>query len=513
MWTAERNSDVVLHVRRLPGGGDDGARDSTPIVPVVLRTLILDGIASAEPSTEFSLAVPKSVSSKSISQLCETDAFLGEEFDEIAQVRPYLGLLSVIPLRPFQEAGVEWLRARKVGILADDMGLGKTIQALAAVRALVATGAINRVLVLAPRSLVINWYREARTWTPELATMVLMPSSASAQVIWRDRPATAHLVITSYEQLRSHQSSMNSCGFDLVVADEAHRLRNMDAALTRAFRKLSRPRTWLLTGTPVERDAEDLANLLATLDPGRFAATDSKRGVGPLRARARPYIMRRTKQEVLRELPSSVEKHETIQLSKEQRESYRRELGLPQPFALVKFGRLREICDADPLTGSSSKLDRIVEVLESITAAGERAVVFSYWTRPLELLRARLASHPDLGEPLLLSGSSTVRERDGIVGEFRESATRHLLASSRVASEGLTLVEANHAIFINRWWNPSSNAQARDRIARIGQTRSTTVYTFTSVGTVEEIVDSMLVRKSRTDEALIQALNEHWSGR
>ena len=162
---------------------------------------------------------------------------------------------------------------------------------------------------------------------------------------------------------------------------------------------------------------------------------------------------------------------------------------------LVQFNRLRTICDYDPGTGESIKIDRIVAIVREVGKSAEKAVVFSYILKPLELIRLRLLREGIAVEVVV--GSMSTAERQEAIRRFRQEDTRVLLASMRIASEGLTLVEANHVLFVNRWWNPSLNQQATDRVVRIGQLRRVVVYTFTLADTIEEDLDRLLDAKGR----------------
>jgi SNF2 family DNA or RNA helicase len=291
----------------------------------------------------------------------------------------------------------------------------------------------------------------------------------------------------------------------LVVCDEAHKLRNRSSNLSQSFRNLTPRKVWFLTGTPVERDSEDFATLFSLLLPKAFTPSDHKLGIDILKSRAKPYLLRRRKSEVLTELPPMLERKEFLELSSDQTRSYRAVLSDSETSILVKFGKLRHICDLDPKTGTSTKLDRIQELLEEISNLGEKAVVFSYWRKPLSAL-SDILEKKNPGSTQLLTSEMDLVQRDVAINNFKNKNVT-LLASAKIASEGLTLVEANHAIFINRWWNPSSNEQARDRIRRLGQKKTTYMYSFTTIDTIEEKLDEILERKEATNEDLVNAMS------
>jgi SNF2 family DNA or RNA helicase len=420
-------------------------------------------------------------------------------------------------LMAYQAAGVEWLLDHSSGILADDMGLGKTVQAIAAVRQLFRQGSARAGLVVCPRSLIANWEDELSKWAPELCRLRVTPTARERDTVWEAVLGRVHLLLSTYEQLRVPPESLQAIPLDIVIADEAHRVRNLSAAVTRGMRTLPWQRFWALTGTPIERDPKDLATLLSTLDPRRFSQADSRLSPSTLRARARPYILRRLKSEVLDQLPPVLDSKETLDLLPLQRRSYRRALkdisrsGEPGSF-LRLINELRTICDFDPDTGSSAKVERISEIIDAISMAGEKVVVFSYLLRPLDILQAEL-DRVDLGS-VRLEGSMPLADRDLALRRFRsEPEVVALIASTRVGGEGLTLTEANHVVFLNEWWNPSANAQARDRVVRIGQRRGVRVYRFRCRDTIEQVLDRILESKSEAFSLILDRLADPASER
>lgn len=415
------------------------------------------------------------------------------------------------PLRPFQEHGVRWLLSRRVGILADDMGLGKTAQALKALEELITQGTIRSAVVICPKSLLANWEAECRRWVPELTLVRSVPSRDESSKVWAAILGRVHIIITSYDQLRLMPASLASVKVEIIIADEAHRLRRSQAKLVKSFRRLTAERIWALTGTPIERHEVDLATLLSLLEPTRYSVQSTATGFLDLRAQARPYILRRLKQDVLKELPKVIDTKELIELTDQQRRAYSsvrsKPLSKDVDDALQRFTLLRSICDVDPKTGSSSKLDRIVEILQAVRKAGEKAVVFSYLLRPLDVLAGRLMREEPYVRAVTLTGELTTDERENVLWKFKsDEDIAVLLCSSRVGGEGLTLTEANHVIFLNEWWNPSANAQARDRVVRLGQERIVHVHRFRCRETIEESLEQILNRKSAAFADIVDAL-------
>lgn len=433
-------------------------------------------------------------------------------------VRPLLMPLKISDsLYPYQRRGVAWLMKNRRALLADDMGLGKTAQAVSAVRRLIRHGKVCWSLVVTPRTLIANWVTEIRKWAPEMCVLTLQPTRDRRDDIWKRSVRRGHMLITSYEQLREPPAVLLENPPDLIIADEAHRLRRQESLSNRGFSSIETKWLWILSGTPMERHPEDVAVLMSILDGRRFSPEDHALHPTQLKARARPYILRRRKEEVLADLPDVEEREQELELTEFQKDAYYEAIrdharkGATSSY-LVLFNKLRSLCDLEPESGSSVKIDRICHLLNALAAKEEKAVVFSYLLPPLDELQKRL-EHTDMKHEILV-GDMTLSKRKKAVDRFRsDTECAVLLASSRVASEGLTLTEANHVIFINRWWNPSSNIQARDRVLRIGQTKKVFVWNFVCRGTVETRLGEILDAKKQTFDELIEAIRKSDSSR
>jgi len=416
-------------------------------------------------------------------------------------------------LRPFQLRGVEWLVDNERGILADDMGLGKTVQAISALRILFRTGLASSALVLCPKSLLTNWEEEFSRWAPELSRLRVVPSGHIRDEAWQIILGKVHVVLTNYEQMRDPPEVLLKLGTDVVIADEAHHIRKVGSLVAQGIRRLKWRRFWALTGTPIERDPADLATLLSTIEPDRYSVSDKVLHPASLRAQVRPYILRRLKSEVLAELPEVLESKQTLDLLPSQRSAYRRVIGRlgreDESGILAAINQLRTLCDYDERTGNSSKADRILEILQEIQHAEEKAVVFSYLLRPLEILVDRISRVQGRHSAVQLRGDMSPAARDEVLLAFKSKPeVTTLLCSSRIGGEGLTLTEANHVIFFNEWWNPSANIQARDRVVRIGQRRGVRVYSFKCKDTIEENLEVILESKSKIMVDLVDRLAE-----
>lgn len=440
----------------------------------------------------------------------------GHEHDHDPAIEMILPLLLprrvIDNLYPFQRSGVAWLMTHDRAILADDMGLGKTIQVIGALRRLLRWGRVKNALVVAPRTLLQTWHSELDAWAPELLVERFNADSTFFGRCAKGPAVQAHLVLASYEQLRSPSKELRSCPPDVIVADEAHRLRKSESLAHQGLRRVRSDRIWALTGTPVERYAEDLSSLLSLLAPSHFAVDDHRLGIEVLRARALPYILRRTKSTVLPELPSVSERHEKVELLSAQRATYmaaiRSDASLTNDNFLALFNHLLGLCDLDEGSGESSKLDRAMEIVHSVRSRGEKVVVFSHKLRPLKEFGSRLrAAYGEVA--VMLTGEMDLTQRRSAVRRFKTQPDCDvLLASMKVSSEGLTLTEANNVVFLNRWWNPSTNSQAIDRVVRIGQHRPVTVYYLTCIDTVEDRLEPLLMRKELTFAELIDVLQQ-----
>ena len=377
------------------------------------------------------------------------------------------------------------------------MGLGKTLQAIAALDTSQRSGAIENALIVCPKSLIGVWEAELSLWAPRMCVVALYSSVESRE--WQRLAAQCHVAVTNYEALRYHRPLPGA--FDLVVFDEIQRLKNPKTLNHRAAYELQPSLAWGLSGTPLENHAGDLAAILHLLDRQRVAQSDRHLPPSSFRALAARYVLRRTKSVLANELRDVIERTELLPLSPEQREAYdrvRRGQNVRSLGAWIScFTKLRDICDYDPETKKSSKIDRAAAIVDAVRALGEKIVVFSSRLEPLRLLRRALSKKHGAKAAALVTGQTDSATRARLVQLFQSKATPFvLLCSTRATAEGLTLTAANHVLFVNEWWNPAINAQARDRVNRIGQVRNVYVYRLRCQGTVESRLDELLESKS-----------------
>jgi SNF2 family DNA or RNA helicase len=397
--------------------------------------------------------------------------------------------------------GVAFLYPRYRAVLADEMGLGKTMQAITAIRLLVHHGQLRRVLLVCPKPLVTNWRREFAQWAPELPVAAIEGGPARRQWQWR---STGDVVtIANYETVIRDRDDVchTDNQYDLVVLDESQRIKNSASTTNEVIRSIPRARSWALTGTPIENSVDDLRGIFEFVAPAQIEPNMKPRAVG--RAVA-DFVLRRTKDQVLTDLPPKLFRDADVGLTAEQAESYRlaedegiirlrerkQELTIQHVFELVL--RLKQICNFDPVTGASTKFERLEADLEECAASGRKAIVFSQWVQTLTELRSRLGRF----NPVEYHGQIPSRRRDAVIEQFRDDPNCHvILMSYGAGSVGLNLQFASYVFLFDRWWNPAVEDQAINRAHRIGAKRSVTVTRFLAVNTVEQRVQEILERK------------------
>ena len=414
---------------------------------------------------------------------------------------------------PFQRQGVAFLYSAHFAILADEMGLGKTMQAITTIRLLLRTSEIRSVLLVCPKPLISNWQREFELWAPEINVKPIDGSPVRRKWLWQLSNVPVRLA--NYELLSRDREFFDipkgekSPLFDLVVLDESQRIKNRSNATSEAARAIPRRRNWALTGTPVENSAEDLVGIFEFLSSGFL-----KSGLKPTEICnvVGEHILRRTKDEVLTQLPPKMIRDALLELSPEQAITYKmaedegilrlsaagEEVTIPQVFELIL--RLKQICNFDPATGESSKLERLLADMEEIAESGHKAIVFSQWVETLYRLK----------EPLTQFGISEYHgkipsnKRDEMIRQFREDRDIHvILMSYGAGSVGLNLQFAGYVFLFDRWWNPAVEDQAINRAHRIGASGPVTVTRFIAMNTVEERINQTLEHKRRLSELIL----------
>jgi SNF2 family DNA or RNA helicase len=442
-----------------------------------------------------------------------------------------LGSLEGI-LRPYQKEGVYWLRFLSRnglgGILADEMGLGKTLQTLAFLRPLDGPS-----LVVCPSSLLFNWVREAQKFVPELKVLSIEGGDRAKLF---DRILESNIVLTSYPLLRRDIDRFRDFKFSSIILDEATHIKNPDTQNAQAAMALVGRHRFVLTGTPVENSVRDLWSLLHFVLPGYLGRREDfreryelpiSRGSQPERARLakrlRPVMLRRLKQQVVKELPEKIEQITYCDLSPEQEELYqklrqesRRKLdelsgakdqGRARIAMLTALLRLRQACCDLRLLGQeaerpSGKLEVLEELLEEAIDGGHRVLLFSQFVSMLRLIRASM----DKAEIRYGYLDGQTKDRAKAVDEFQQTDRLPLfLISLKAGGVGLNLSAADTVIHFDPWWNPAVEAQATDRAHRIGQTRVVTSYKLIARGTVEEKILSLQRKKREMIQSTVES--------
>ncbi|MCE9583926.1 MAG: DEAD/DEAH box helicase [Planctomycetes bacterium] len=452
-------------------------------------------------------------------------------------------------LRPYQEDGVAWMQSIRDGgfhgILADDMGLGKTLQTLTLLLSDRERGAKGPNLIVAPTSVVGNWAAEAAKFTPQFK--VLRFEAGARAKLLAEIPKN-DLVLTTYGVLRRDAELLSSIPFRFAILDEAQQIKTSDSQTARAARLIRAEHRLCLSGTPIENNLYELWSQFRFLMPELLGSEEAFReryalpihksadteAMTSLRRRVRPFILRRMKEEVARDLPLKTESILQCELSPAHREFYERLLLLTREkvmkaidrdgfdgarFAVLEaLLRLRQAALHTAMVklpgqklSLSAKLDEMDELARDLVANGHRALVFSQFTEFLSLVRARLdaAGH----KYCYLDGAT--RKRDEEVVKFQTGDAPFFLISLKAGGAGLNLTGADYVFHLDPWWNPAAEEQATDRAHRIGQKRPVMVYKFVAKDTIEEKVIALQDKKRAlaegvlgSDDAFAKSLSE-----
>ena len=415
----------------------------------------------------------------------------------------FAGKQVTLPFQPYdyQLKGIAFLMPRHAALIADEMGLGKTAQVIIALRLLLNAGMIRKALIVCPKPLVINWTRELRIWAEDVPYEVVGGDATARKATWF--ASNCPLKLVNYELLTRDAEWVadERVQFDVAVLDEAQRIKNKESKTAQVVRSLHRTRSWAMTGTPIENRTEDLVNIFAFVDPN-LVPPESPPKV--LRSLTADCIIRRTKEEVATDIPPRLIRDTHLELSPAQRDAYDlaekdgvihlNELGdtitVQHVFELIM--RLKQICNFDPLTGQSTKLEQLLADMAEVAESGRKAVVFSQYIAPLEILAEALH---EFG-PLQYHGKIPNMERQAILDRFKQDKTKHvLLMSYGTGSVGLNLQFSNYVFLFDRWWNPAVEDQAINRAHRIGQKNPVFVTRFISQSTIEMRIAEILERK------------------
>ncbi|TGE33508.1 DEAD/DEAH box helicase [Desulfosporosinus sp. Sb-LF] len=442
-------------------------------------------------------------------------------------------------LRDYQKTGFKWLKTLASyglgGILADDMGLGKTLQVLSFILSEKPT-ATHPALVIAPTSLIYNWQEEAKKFTPTLQVLVVEGTPQEREALLIDINQW-DLVVTSYPVLRRDIEKFTEFDFSYCFLDEAQHTKNPQTLNAKSVQKIRAKGYFALTGTPIENSLSELWSLFNFIMPGYLLShqefrkkyelpiikdADSK-SLEELSRHANPFIMRRLKKDVLKELPDKIETQLNAPLTEEQKKLYLAYLHeakgqIAQEIAAVGFSksqmkilaaltRLRQICCHPAMflenySGDSGKMLLLQELLADALGSGHRILIFSQFTTMLDIIQSHLASEGI--EHFYLSGSTKAAERVKMANSFNSGQGKVFLISLKAGGTGLNLTGADMVIHYDPWWNPAVEDQATDRAHRIGQENAVQVIKLITQGTVEEKINALQTKKKTLIDSVIQ---------
>lgn len=432
-------------------------------------------------------------------------------------------------LRGYQLEGFRWM-VRLSGwgagaCLADDMGLGKTVQTIAFLLYRAAEGAS---LVVAPASVVPNWKNELQRFAPTLNIHVLNEADDRKALI--DRAGEYDVILSTYGLLVNAEEPLTGKQWNVVCLDEAHTIKNRDTKTSKVAMQLQASARLILTGTPIQNHLSELWNLFRFITPGLLGSYEQfrlkfivpieegdKEKQRRLKRIVQPFMLRRTKSEVVEELPEKMEITLPVELSEDEMAVYevirRRAKAMLEASSGVNMSTLAEItrlrqaaCSMSLIDnkwkGESTKIQMLLDLIAEIKEGNNRVLVFSQFTSFLELVRKRL---DEQGEPYFyLDGSVAMKQREELVRKFQQGECPIFLISLKAGGLGLNLTGANYVIHLDPWWNPAIEQQATDRAYRIGQQNRVTVYHLIAQHTIEE----KILRLHRTKRDLADSLLE-----
>jgi superfamily II DNA or RNA helicase len=417
---------------------------------------------------------------------------------------------------PFQLQGIAWLMQRKNALLADEMGLGKTMQAILAARLLWRQRRIEHILVICPKSLIGNWKREFEKWWPDvLAHLREAPSDKRSFLQYNSITVLVKLI--NYEALARDCDWLQrtSIKHDLVILDEAQRIKNADSKTAIAVKCLRGQYSWALTGTPLENRAEDLVSIMDFVNPSALPQRD----VLNIQLAIRPYLLRRRLDDpnIGMQLPERIDQDIEVDLTEPQRREYERverdgvqrlnaagdTVTVQHVFALIV--KLFQLCNFDSVTGESGKFERLIDDFEEVAGSNKKALIFSRFVSEEYGLQRVASQLRSLSHSVLeLHGQIPMGAREQIVARFNGSpAERALLINYSVGGVGLNLQAAGYVFLFDRWWNPAVEDQAIKRAHRYGQKDRVIVRRYFCKDTIEERIISALKKKRRLFQEII----------
>lgn len=437
-------------------------------------------------------------------------------------------------LRDYQKKGFEWMslmhRVGFNGILADDMGLGKTVQVIALLESIQKEGISS--LVVCPSSLVYNWESEIKKFSNKLKSVCIVGNVSNRKALLEEK---ADIYITSYDYCRRDVDLYDEKSFEYVILDEAQYIKNQKTRNARAVKELNGKHKLALTGTPIENSLAELWSIFDFLMPNylfnyHYFQTHYENDIvknhdeekqKALKKLVEPFILRRRKQDVLKELPEKSETTLVIDFSEEEKELYYANLAsandelkeytrsgqMDKLHVLALLTRLRQLCCEprlvyDNVEESSSKLKACLSLIESLKASNQKVLLFSSFTSMLDLIAQELdKAHISY---YMLTGRTSKEERRQLVDNFQKDDTQVFLISLKAGGTGLNLTAASAVIHIDPWWNLSAQNQATDRAHRIGQVNPVGVYKLIMKGSIEEKIQTLQEMKKQLADTFVE---------
>ncbi len=411
-------------------------------------------------------------------------------------------------LRPYQWEGIQFLIESEGVLLADEMGLGKTVQVAVSLEILWRNLQLSRALVVVPASLKLNWETEIRRWAPSLSVQRVRGDADDRRAYYL---LPINVLIVSYEEIRlDMMSSSSDVRFDVVVLDEAQRIKNPHSKSSLACRLLKCNRSWALTGTPIENRLSDLISIFRFVKAGVLYQGLSR---NEIHSRMCPHFLRRCKRDVLKDLPPIIDQEIPIELQGKQQDVYlrtwdNRGIGLntsPTGFSTANLfaiiTKLKQVCNYDKESGESAKLNVLMDILDTHTAVDDKIIVFSQYVDTLKWLAFQVSDIP----LEIYHGGLSQSEREKILDRFRNApGPRCLFISLRAGGVGLNIQEASTVVLFDRWWNPAVENQAIQRAHRFGRERPLHVIRFIVLNSIEERISNIIVKKQELFENYIE---------
>jgi hypothetical protein len=433
-------------------------------------------------------------------------------------------------LRDYQVYGFQWMKTLAYyqfgGILADDMGLGKTLQSIAFLVSVLPEirGLAQPALIVCPASLVYNWLNELQRFAPEVRAIIADGARIERNAALQDI-SKVDVIITSYPLLRKDIKLYVKQKFHTFILDEAQVFKNHTTQTAQSVKMIQAKYRFALTGTPVENRIEELWSIFDVVFPALFPIRKafSELSRDTVARRIRPFLLRRLKSDVLKELPDKIESLQASELLPEQKKLYMAYLAKLQQETLKHLNedsfqkhrikilagltRLRQLCCHPALfvedyTGSSAKFEQLLEIIEECRSAGKRMLIFSQFTQMLKLIGKEIAYQ---GVPYFyLDGSTPSSQRVDLCNRFNEGEHDVFLISLKAGGTGLNLTGADTVILYDLWWNPAVEQQAADRAHRIGQKHVVQVIRLVTQGTIEDKMYELQQKKKNLIDEVIQ---------